>query len=211
MRQRILTILCRILGAVCHPLWMPTYGIILFCAVFSQTTSFPTAYWLFAVLGTFFLTALVPLTMIIIRYFAGTVTSLEIRNASERTPVYIYTVVCYLFWCYYLSAVLHAPIVLLLIAIGASLALLGVLIVNRRWKISAHLTGLGGLIGGISAYCMHSGHSAPVGLICGLLGLALILMYARLYTDSHTSLQVVAGLLWGVLMTMFPALVYALI
>ena len=210
--NRVLTILSRILSVICHPLWMPTYGILLFCAAFSlRHGPLPTAYWLIAALGTFVLTAVIPLSVIIIRLIRGRVSSLEIRNAGERTYIYIYTIVCYLFWCYFLLHVLHAPEVLFVISLSATLALLCVTLINLRWKISAHLTGLGGLIGGICAYCFYSSLFPSVGLICGLLGIALLLMYARIYLDAHTPLQVVTGLIFGLTATFIPTAIYSLI
>ena len=212
MKQRILTILSQCVGTLCHPLWMPTYGILLFCAAFgNQHAPLPIAYWLIAALGTLFLTAIIPLSLILFRIKQGTVTSIEIRNAQERTPIYIYTIVCYGFWCWFLLRVLHAPLVLFTIGIGATLALVGILFINRHWKISAHLTGIGGLIGGICAYCLYMSAFPPLGLICLLLLVALIVMYSRIYTDAHTPQQVVAGLLFGLIMTFFPSLLFNLI
>ena len=212
MTQRVLTILSRILSVICHPLFMPTYGILLFLASFSaQRGTLPTAYWLIAVFGTLMLTALIPLSVIIIQLVRGSVSSLEIRNAGERTSVYIYTLVCYLFWSYFLLNVLHAPAVLFVISLSATVALLGVTLINLKWKISAHLTGIGGLIGGLCGYCFHYAMYPPVGLVSGLLCLALLLMYARLYINAHTPLQVVTGLIYGLSFTFIPCVTYSFI
>lgn len=212
MTKRILTILSRILSVVCHPLFMPTYGVLLFCASFSaQRGMLPTAYWLIAALGTLTLTAIIPLSVIVIQLLRGSVSSLEIRNASERTSVYVYTIVCYVFWCYFLLNVLHAPEVLFVIGLSATVALLGVTLINLKWKISAHLTGIGGLLGGICGYCFYYALFPPVGLVCGLLGVALLLMYARLYIDAHTPLQVVTGLIYGLSFTFIPCAIYSFI
>ena len=212
MKHRLLTILSQSVGTLCHPLWMPTYGMLLFCTAFSrQQMPLPKAYWLIAALGTLFLTAIIPITLILIRMKQGTVSSIEIRNAKERTPIYVYTIVCYGFWCWFLLRVLHAPLVLFLIGIGATIALAGVLLINRNWKISAHLTGIGGLIGGICAYCLSTASYPPLGLICLLLVVALLVMYTRIYTNAHTPQQVVAGLLFGLMMTFLPTLIFNLI
>lgn len=170
----------------------------------------PTAYWLITSLGTFVLTALIPLSLMIIRFFTGTITTIQIRNPKERTAVYAYALVCYFFWCYFLLGILHAPISLFFIAVGATLALSGVLVINHYWKISAHLTGLGGLIGGVCAYCLCNGLPLPLKLITCLLIVSLIVMYARLYTNEHTPLQVVVGLLYGLTITSLPAIIYNL-
>jgi membrane-associated phospholipid phosphatase len=112
----------------------------------------------------------------------------------------------YVFWAYFVHQVLHLPILILLIAIGATLALVAVTVINHWWKISAHLTGVGGLLGGICSFALYYGY-LPITLIIITLMWALILMYARLYLHAHTALQVVCGLLLGLLCTFIPNLI----
>ena len=82
-----------------------------------------------------------------------------------------------------------------------------VAVVNKRWKISAHLTGFGGLTGGVLAFYLAGGMMPPMWLIGALLGLALVLMYARLYLDAHKPMQVVCGWLLGIAMTFVPNMI----
>lgn len=189
---------------------MPTYGIVLFCMAFSQQIPLPTVYWLVSCIGTFFMTALIPLSLMIFRRLRGEISDISISNASERTPIYVYTIICYAFWSYFLYRVIHAPFVSL-IGIGATIALGLVLLINTRWKISAHLTGLGGLLGGILAYVYNYTLPLPMVTISIILGIALVLMFARLYLNAHTSLQVVTGFLLGIIMTFTPTYLIATI
>jgi membrane-associated phospholipid phosphatase len=98
------------------------------------------------------------------------------------------------------------PVFLLLVVIGAIIALLAVTMINRKWKISAHLTGIGGLLGGICSFALNYS-VLPSGLIMGVLALSLLLMYARLYLNAHTPMQVVCGFLLGLLSTFIPTLI----
>ena len=189
---------------------MPTYGIVLFCMAFSQQIPLPAVYWLVSCIGTFFMTALIPLSLMIFRRLRGEISDISISNASERTPIYVYTIICYAFWSYFLYKVIHAPFVSL-IGIGATIALGLVLLINTRWKISAHLTGLGGLLGGILAYVYNYTLPLPMVTISIILGIALVLMFARLYLNAHTSLQVVTGFLLGIIMTFTPTYLIATI
>lgn len=189
---------------------MPTYGIVLFCMAFSQQIPLPAVYWLVSCIGTFFMTALIPLSLMIFRRLRGEISDISISNASERTPIYVYTIICYAFWSYFLYRVIHAPFVSL-IGIGATIALGLVLLINTRWKISAHLTGLGGLLGGILAYVYNYTLPLPMVTISIILGIALVLMFARLYLNAHTSLQVVTGFLLGIIMTFTPTYLIATI
>ena len=198
------------LSGLLHPLFMPTYGIVLFCMAFSQQIPLPAAYWLVSCIGTFFMTALIPLSLMIFRRLRGEISDISISNASERTPIYVYTIICYAFWSYFLYKVIHAPFVSL-IGVGATIALAVVLFINTRWKISAHLTGLGGLLGGILAYVYNYTLPLPMMTISIILGIALALMFARLYLNAHTSLQVVTGFLLGIIMTFTPTYLIATI
>ena len=189
---------------------MPTYGIVLFCMAFSQQIPLPAVYWLVSCIGTFFMTALIPLSLMIFRRLRGEISDISISNASERTPIYVYTIICYAFWSYFLYRVIHAPFVSL-IGIGATIALGLVLLINTRWKISAHLTGLGGLLGGILAYVYNYTLPLPMVTISIILGIALVLMFARLYLNAHSSLQVVTGFLLGIIMTFTPTYLIATI
>lgn len=198
------------LSGLLHPLFMPTYGIVLFCMAFSQQIPLPAAYWLVSCIGTFFMTALIPLSLMIFRRLRGEISDISISNASERTPIYVYTIICYAFWSYFLYKVIHAPFVSL-IGVGATIALAVVLFINTRWKISAHLTGLGGLLGGILAYVYNYTMPLPIVTISIILGIALALMFARLYLNAHTSLQVVTGFLLGIIMTFTPTYLIATI
>ena len=136
----------------------------------------------------------------------GQIDSLHINDAKQRTTPYIYTLICYGFWAYFLRVTLQLPIFLLLVAIGSMFALLAVTIINHWWKISAHLTGIGGLLGGICSFAL-SYSVLPFWLIIIVLLIALMLMYARLYLNAHTPMQVVCGFLLGLLSTFIPTLI----
>jgi membrane-associated phospholipid phosphatase len=155
------------------------------------------------IIGTFVLTALIPIVLIIILWRQGRVSSLHITNPKERTIPYLYSTACFGFWCYFVSHTTHLPKVWLFIALGATVALLAVTIINRWWKISAHLTSMGGLLGGLISMGLYY-NIVPTSLVIALLVLSLLLMYARLYLDAHTPMQVVCGYLLGILCTFIP-------
>ena len=205
--HQIFNILSQALSILLYPLFMPTYGMILYmAAMHSRTPNLPNAYIGVAIVGTLVITALIPIVLLLILWKRGAVSSLHIDDAKERTTPYVYSVVCYGFWCYFVGVTLKMPMVWLLIAIGATCALLMVTIINRRWKISAHLTALGGLLGGICSLSLYYS-VLPTMLICSVLALSLLLMYARLYVNAHTPAQVVAGYLLGIVFTFIPNLI----
>jgi membrane-associated phospholipid phosphatase len=134
---------------------------------------------------------------------------MQIENARERTMPFLYTIVGFGFWCYLMINVLQAPLFMGFITIGATVAIGLVALINRSWKISAHLTGFGGLFGGLMTYCLALGAIPTWGTFVLLLTISLILMYARLRLNAHTPAQVCAGWLLGLACTFLPYCIYA--
>lgn len=203
--SRILDIVAKSLSVVLYPLFIPTYGIILFCIAHSIHVAPLVTVWVaVAVTGTFVLTCVLPITAIWILVKRGVVKDLYIDNPQERTMPYIYAALGFAFWSYLLVKILQAPSYLSSVAIGATVAIILVAFINRKWKISAHLAGIGGLVGGILSYCLGI-HAIPtLGTWALWLGLSWLLMWARLHMNAHTSAQVSAGWLLGIACTFVP-------
>lgn len=207
--RKLLNIVAKGLSILLYPLFVPTYGMLLFCTTYSVYFHvLPSAYWWVSIVGTLLLTCIIPITAILLLIRRGSVSDLYIERAEERTTPYIYTVFCFAFWCYFMYSALHVPTCILLTGIGATVALIIVALVNRRWKISAHLSSLGGLVGGVMSFCMCTGIMPHMWLVISMLALSLLLMYARLYLNAHTPMQVVGGFLLGLVMTFIPNLIY---
>ena len=206
MRQ-LLNILSQACSIVLYPMLMPLYGILLFCVGAKQLIPLlPSLYISLCIAGTAVITLVIPILLLVFMWKKGQIDSLHINDAKQRTTPYIYTLICYGFWAYFLRVTLQLPTFLLLVAIGSMFALLAVTIINHWWKISAHLTGIGGLLGGICSFAL-SYSVLPFWLIIIVLLIALMLMYARLYLNAHTPMQVVCGFLLGLLSTFIPTLI----
>ena len=205
--SKLLHILSQACSIVLYPMLMPLYGMLLF---FTSTQTLlpllPTAYIVIGIVGTMVLTLVIPIILLLYMWRKGYIDSLHMHDSKQRTTPYIYTLICYCFWAYFLHATLQLPIFMLLVAIGAIVALLIVTIINHWWKISAHLTGIGGLLGGICSFALNYS-ILPIYLIIIVLLLSLLLMYARLYLNAHTPLQVVCGFLLGLTCTSIPTLI----
>ena len=201
-------ITAKALSALLYPLFVPTYGVALFCYAFShQIHPLPAIWWVVAVTGTFFLTCILPVSAIWMLIRQGKVKDLEIADAGERTMPYIYAVLGFGFWSYLMIAVLHAPLFLGAVAVGATVAIGLIAVINRRWKISAHLTGMGGLFGGLMSYYMGIGDVPGWGMLSLWLCITLALMYARVHLNAHTPAQVSAGWLLGIACTFLPVVI----
>ena len=196
----------RTLSAVLYPMFIPTYGILIYFLTLRPYINYPAPLIWIGVIGTLLFTCLLPLSVILVMIRRGNLTDIYIRDPKQRTMPYIYSILCYGFWAYFCSQVMHLPRFIVLTAIGSTVALLLVLFINRRWKISAHLAALGGLFGGMMSFSLSTGIRATTALI-GCSVAALLLMFARIYDESHTPLQVICGYLLGTLATFLPNLI----
>lgn len=187
-------------------MFIPTYGMLIYFLALRSVINYPTPLIIIGLAGTLIFTCLLPLSVVLVMIRRGNLTDIYIRVAKQRTMPYIYSTVCYGFWAYFCSQVMHLPRFIVLTAVGATVVLLIVLLINRTWKISAHLTALGGLFGGMMSFSLSTGISATGSLI-GCSVAALLLMFARVYDESHTPLQVVCGYLLGTMATFLPNLI----
>ena len=204
MRQ-IMNIVAEAMSILLYPLWTPTIGMVLFCYGLNRwILPVPAYYWWVSILTTFVITALIPLTLILIGMKQGTISDIHMTNPEERTATYRTTVLCYGFWFIFLWQVLKVPSFMTLSVIGCIVDLILVLLINRRWKISAHLSGLGGLIVGVLSFCLYYSLVPTIGLWLSMAALVLALMWVRIYLKAHNELQVVAGFVLALACTFLP-------
>lgn len=167
----------------------------------------PARYWLVMVGMTLLLTGLLPVSLILYQVQRGYIEDIYIKKREERTLAYVETIMGFGFWWYLLAYIVKAPTWLSGVALGGTIAIALVAIINRWWKISAHLTGMGGLLGGVLTYAL-SYQTLPLALIITTLVLTLLVMYARLWLNAHTQWQVIAGLALGMSCTLLVPLIY---
>jgi len=125
----------------------------------------------------------------------GWINSIYLETIEERKLPYLFTVIYYIVLYYFLKE-LQLPPILYLLFLGSTLATIMVLIINLRWKISAHMTGIGGVIGaiiGLSERLMIDLNNTMMVLflIAGLVG------SSRLYLNAHSPAQIFTGFFLG--------------
>lgn len=207
--DKLLHIGAKTLSTVCYPLLVPTYLMVAFCAAFSHLLMpLPGVYWLMAVGGTAFFTLLNPLCILWALKGLGRITDMDVSRREDRTIVFAFTLVSVCAWCYYLHHILHVPVFLFWTAVATTVTLVVVALINLRWKISVHLSTMGGALGFTVGMLLYFGVLAPY-LICGLLLLSLLLMYARIYLGAHTPAQTVCGFVLGLVATLVPNIILA--
>lgn len=199
--------LAKFISGIFHPLLMPTYGfLLLFCTQNYLSTFLPLQIKIIVVALTFLFTFIFPAVNAVILMRMGRIKSLEMENADERLLPYGTTLLYYIALLYLLYNS-HFPLIFKIIILGAACCILFTMLVNLKWKISAHMVGVGGITGAMLAvfYRLQSDIQLAffiILIIAGLIG------YARLKLNAHTPAQVYTGFLLGFLIQLSLILFY---
>lgn len=198
MIQKTITNASHFLSFAFSPLLVPTYGVA--AALWGSVLIFIPTPMKWRMLGVmFFLTAVVPASVILLLKMKGVVSDLGLNVRRERPIPYCVVCLAYLASAWMFRTV-GFPIWLSLFMCGAALATFLSLVINVWWKISAHMAAMGGMLGlmlRILAERQAMGDvivlTLVIVLFIGLVG------SARVWLGRHTVAQVYAGTLNGVL------------
>lgn len=186
----------RFFSYLLHPLVMPTLGMWLILNTNTYLATTPSTLKHLLLLFVAITTLFFPAIGTFIMYRTGYISTLEIDARNERKAPYLYTLLFYAMGYYYIHY--HFPVSPLIknMMLGVVLAVLFTFLINLRWKISAHMTGIGGLTGALVAlaFVFESNLHASIALaflLSGLLG------SFRIYLGAHSHSQVYAGFMLG--------------
>ena len=190
--------LAHLFSYVFHPLLMVTY----FClfiffglteSMFYVFTPFKLKFILTIIVFVF--TFLIPMLNLFILVKLKYVSSFQLEEQTQRTFPLLATTFCY-FGLYYMLLDFSIWPFFKLFILGSSISILVVSIINYWWKISAHMTGIGGFSGVLIVFGMYM--QLPVltilsfsFLIAGIVG------FSRLKLSAHNSSQIYSGFFVG--------------
>ena len=198
--------LATLLSYLLHPLLMPSYGFtFLFFSKNYISDLTPLNLKLVILSVTFIFTFLLPTINAFILLKMGRIKSLEMETNTERIIPYS-SAALYYFALFYLLHHANFPEFyrvtvidfLNLLNLGAAICILLTLIINFKWKISAHTIGIGGLTGGVLGMMYRLQLDLQYFFIA-LLFCSGIVAYARLKLNAHTPAQVYIGFALGFL------------
>lgn len=196
--------LTQIISVVLQPLFIPLYGMLLlfYLPMYRMFYTFNQKMFIFG--GVALFTAIIPLLIILQLIKLKKVKDFFIADKNERTLPYV---VC--FFCYLLCAVflwwINIDFWVVNVMFGATLSLVLLMAVNFFWKISAHMSGIGGLCGAIFAGSILM-FANPVSLFAVILLLSGVLASSRIYLKAHTLGQTCGGFFLGFCCTFIFAL-----
>ena len=196
--------LAQFVSAVFHPLLMPTFLFACFFSFAPELLGVGILDWsargsllTFLFLNTFVL----PSLCIYYPYRAKIVPDLFLTESKQRHWPYLITIGLYCVTIYLLqyrlSPISEIAPRLAICLLSTVVALIGVTIINKFWKISAHATGIGGVIGAL-LYVSYTFNADTLlyPLLVSIL-LAGLIGSARLFLHAHTPWQIIAGMAVG--------------
>lgn len=122
------------------------------------------------------------------------------ESNRERLIPFFVTSVLYVF-CYYMLRRLGAPATILKFTLAAAATVIALFLLSFKWKISAHMMGIGGLTGALIAVSFRLDVNLEY-FIAASIFVSGIIGYSRLMLETHKEYQVYVGWLTGVFISL---------
>ena len=189
--------LALLLSVVFQPLLMPSlvFGLVFFAV--PQASSIPDSFKVRLFYLIVASTLLIPMVLMLGLRWSGMVKSLHFEEKSDRRTPFILVTLFYLLTTYFLKEKTELDPILWqgmgIIAFAVTL-LTGI---TFFWKMSAHMTGIGGVLGVLAVLAIYFPSLNLAYLLVATLLLGGLVASARLYLDAHRPAEVYVGLLVG--------------
>ena len=191
--------IAHVISTIFQPLLMPTYGVMLLFVYTYFGVIYTRQFWLI-ISHIFLFSFVIPAILIFMLFRMGIISDLSLTKRRERFYPYLITLLSYTAMMIFYYRMNMPKWFLLMIA--ASIAIMVVaIVITLWWKISAHMFGIGGLVGGAMSVSYFVERSNPYYLFMGLFILAGLIGTSRLILKRHTLPQVIAGFLLGFLLS----------
>ena len=189
--------IARTISVLFHPIIMPTIGLlILFNTHSILVYTYPSVKRAIYII-TFFGTSILPLSFIPFFLYSKFLNNFFMNERKERVIPFLITTVLYFFtyfliWRFPLSDFVKQFLLACAVSIGL------VTLISFIWKISAHMVGIGGIVGLLISLMIHENANILVYLIPAIVAAGLI-GSSRLVLQVHNPPQVYAGFLLGLI------------
>jgi len=189
-----------------HPIFLPTFvALMAFWLQPFELLYYPPQLQMMVLLQVFVMATVLPFGAVLLLMRFNRVSSVMVEDRSERSLPYLIQALC-LASLVFVFRRMGIANVLIMSVVGSMLAVLAAWYINRRWKISAHTIGMGGLTAFI--FTLHQSAQQPVFLPLLLaIIFAGIVGSARLQLQAHSPKQIYAGYFLGIgcmLLAMIP-------
>lgn len=191
--------IAKIFSVLLHPLLLPTIGILILYNSGSVLEYLPFQAKKIILLIVGVSTLILPISFVPFFIFQKIIKNVQMENNRERLVPFFITSVLFLFG-YYLLVRLGAPQTITKFILAASVSAVILFLYSFKWKISAHLTGIGGLTGALIAISFRLNVNMEYYIITAIL-LSGIIGYSRLKLKTHKPFHVYVGWITGCLVS----------
>lgn len=181
----------KFISCLLHPLLMPLVGLFILFNSGTYISFLPPEFKrsVFIIVG--ICTVGIPLVFIPFFLYRKVISNVQMSSSQERIiPLVVTTIMFY--FSYYLMSSSSVPKTLQLFLLGSTICVGATLLITFKWKISAHMIGLGGIVGLIISISMFMHSNVLLYLILFIM-LSGITGTARLLLNSHSPAQVYSG------------------
>lgn len=187
--------IAKILSIALHPLLIPTLGLLIIINSGSNLELLPFQAKKIILIIVFVSTVILPLTFVPFYIFQKIIKNVQMDNSKERLIPFLVTFVLYAF-CNYLLWHLGVPdTIVYFILIGVISAFI-LFVISFFWKISAHMLGMGGLVGALISISFILKVNLEYYIFASIL-FSGILGYSRLILGKHKPPQIYVGWILG--------------
>lgn len=189
--------LALLISVAFQPLLMPSlvFGLLFFGV--PQATSLPEEFKIRIFYLIVSATLLIPMVLMLGLRWSGLVKSLHFEEKSDRRVPFLLVTLFYVLTTYFLKEKTELDPILWQGMGVITLAVVLLTGVTYFWKMSAHLTGIGGVLAVTGIMGLYFPSVMVAYLLFGTLLLGGIVASSRLYLDAHSPAEVYAGLVVG--------------
>ena len=203
MNEKRLRTASRIISGIFNPFIIP-FGGFLVLFLFSYLRIMPFQYKLIVLAVVYCFTILMPMLTIFLFQKINGWGIKELSHREKRFIPYTLTIMAYVF-CLLMMYKLNLPRYMSGIILATLIAMVICIFINLKWKISEHMTGMGGVVGGLIAFSFLFNYN-PVWWLCFFILIAGMLGTSRIILKQHTLGQVLSGFVVGVICAVYGIL-----
>lgn len=194
MEDKRLITAATLISRIFNPFAIPFIGfLVLF--LFSYLRIMPFQYKLIVLGVVYCFTILMPMVTIFIFQKINGWGIKELGDREKRFVPYFLTILAYVF-CLLMMYRLNLPRYMSGIILATLIAMVICILINLKWKISEHMTGMGGVVGGLVSFSFLFNYN-PVWWLCLFILIAGALGSSRIIVKQHSLGQVIAGFIVG--------------
>jgi len=187
----------QLISYVFHPLLMPTLGVYIILNSGTYAAFMPPEAKNIILIVVLTCTFGLPLAFVPLFYYRKITKTIEMSQNQERTiPLLVTALFFYL--SFYLLRKMGVPGLIQSFLLACAIAVCLNLFITSKWKISAHMIGIGGLMGLIISLSVLYSANMMLYLLIAVM-ISGFIGFARLSLNAHTPTQVYVGLGTGFL------------